>query len=328
VDIIIKEIITKEKDKPKEIFQSIYLWLALIIIILLIILSTIFIIIYSQRKKRRLEAQPTGPVGVGGDVLHPVDSYLPTTPQSAQLGGSTVVQSTQLATAPAQELLGPVPTATGVATAAQTDQAQSTQLPPVGVFAASTVQPGTISTPAIPPESVVDQEQKYGIDKLMTPEEKIALLEERLVFGEIDEDVYLALKAKYEMEAQPYQPAPQLPPAPVSVATVQPEPSVVQPQQPTPVEAVPIPEPTHETVPPSVSAPTTLPVETVEPTLPPDLPADAYQQPQLQAQQPPPTQIQQPHVEPQPQAQPQPQQPSQQIQQQDTTQKPKNQDID
>ena len=57
------------------------------------------------------------------------------------------------------------------------------------------------------------QEQQIGIETGLTPQQKLALLEERLLHGEIDQDIYENLKAKFEMEAKPYEPVPQLPPA-------------------------------------------------------------------------------------------------------------------
>ena len=50
----------------------------------------------------------------------------------------------------------------------------------------------------------IGEEQKFGIDSQLSPLQKIALLEERLVRGEIDQEIYLNLKAKFEMEAKPY----------------------------------------------------------------------------------------------------------------------------
>jgi hypothetical protein len=149
-----------------------------------------------------------------------------------------------------------------------------------------------------------EQEQQTGIDSRLSPQQKLELLEERLLHGEIDQDVYLNLKAKYEMEAKPYQPLPQLPPA---APPEQPVAEVIEQPSSIPVT----PTPTVVTPPTTVESVTELPQST-EPPLPTDLPSDVYQQPppeQIPQSQPPhPLQVPQPQAQTQPAQQPQVQQ--------------------
>ncbi|WP_455392079.1 LamG-like jellyroll fold domain-containing protein [[Eubacterium] cellulosolvens] len=269
-----------EEDKPTELHTN-YLWLLLLIVIIIIIaIICVLLFVARQKKKRAMEAQAEP----GGQVLQPDAAYLPTTGaagqldivKSPQISQPQVIRGEPLAAAPTQELLG----AEAATTAPGAIAAQTTaQLPPV--------VPG-------PPT----------LEPRISTQEKLSLLEERLLRGEIDQDVYLELKTKYELEAQPYQPPPQLPPAvtqPTTPSIETPSPitttpiaTITQPlpqAQPTPTPT-PAPAPTAgapveaeappETIVPSAEVPT--PVEappdlTAPEPIPPDLPSDAYQIP-------------------------------------------------
>ncbi len=275
VHIWVKELPEKEA-RPIEFQTNIYLWLGLLILFLVILLISILLFI-SKRKKKRVEA-----IGIlPPQVLQPDAAYLPGTPSiapGAQLAQPQIISAEPIPPAPTQELLGPRPT---VATTAE----PQAQLPP--------------PQPTIAPE-ITEVEEQAGIDSKLSPREKIALLEERFVKGEVDQDVYLYLKAKFEMEAKPFEPAPQLPPPSTPIpTTVSPPPEpTIQPQTVTPSEITP-----PDQVEPVSEMPldTELPSETTEqagPQLPP-LPAGAYQQ----TQPPQPQQVPQQYQPPQTQSQ-------------------------
>jgi hypothetical protein len=62
----------------------------------------------------------------------------------------------------------------------------------------------------------------------LSPQQKLAMLEERLLRGKIDQELFESLKVKYEMETKPYEPSPQLPPVqgpttPTPAPTIAPE---------------------------------------------------------------------------------------------------------
>lgn len=67
----------------------------------------------------------------------------------------------------------------------------------------------------------------------------MALLEERLIRDEIDQDIYLNLRAKYDLEAKPFEPPPQLTPVqtslPIPEHPPQPQPTVQAQQQSKPI---------------------------------------------------------------------------------------------
>lgn len=88
------------------------------------------------------------------------------------------------------------------------------QLPPVSPSYAQTPSP---TIPKI-------EEQKVGIDTELTTQHKLKLLEERLLRGEIDQELFESPKAKFELEAKPYETAKKLPP-PTGAPTI-----VTQPQ--------------------------------------------------------------------------------------------------
>ena len=103
-----------------------------------------------------------------------------------------VFQDESLASPRTRELLSPA------AISPMTSQ-PITQLPPV-------------HTSIQGPLYISAEERRFGIDSKLSPQQKIALLEERLVRGEIDQEIYLNLKAKFEIDAKPYTPPQQLPP--------------------------------------------------------------------------------------------------------------------
>ncbi len=285
VHISVKDV-PKDKPKTTEIY-TLYLWLGLLLILLIIIVC-LLLFIFTRKKKKRMEE-----MGIPAQqVLQPDAAYLPQVPSiapEAQLPQPQVISAEPMPAAPAQAPLGTTPTIA--------------QLPAAAA-----------PTPTVEEQSdVIIYEQKSGIDSRLTPLQKLDLLEQRLLQGGIDQDIYLNLKAKYEMEAQPYTPPPQLPPpsftpSPEPATMPASEPTQVPTQTPTvpSVEAPPVTiEPTPE-LPQEIETPQIAP----EPSLPSDLPADAFQQPAVQPQQPE-IQLQQPPSAP-PQQQP-PKPPQQQV---------------
>jgi predicted GH43/DUF377 family glycosyl hydrolase len=252
VHIYIEEI-PEDKPKPTKTSTSWY-WFAVLIVIIVIILAIVLFFIINRKKKKRELPEARAP---GEDVIQPIASYqpptkleaAPTVGVGAQMVQPQAISGEPLAVGATFEHLA----AAGTQTAAMTSETQpQPQLP--------AAQPTLVST--------TTAEQQAGIDTRLSPQEKLALLEERLVKGEIDQDVYLNLKAKFELEEKPFEPAPQLPPptTPISIT------------QPTPIETV-TPQPTITPTPetPPDLAPSPEPTVS-EPSLPSDLPPDAYQQ--------------------------------------------------
>ncbi|WP_455391552.1 LamG-like jellyroll fold domain-containing protein [[Eubacterium] cellulosolvens] len=260
---------------------SSYLFLLLLIILIIIIIIICVLLFVYSRKRKREKEAQAAPAG---QVLQPDAAYLPSTGAPGQLA---IVKSPQLS--PPQVIRG-VPLA-----AAPTSQPPA-QLPPF--------QPGP---------SVTATEE--------TPQEKLKLLEQRLLHGEIDQELYESLKVKYELEAKPYQPPPQLPPA-TSPTVTTPTPAVTQPI-PTPTITQPQPQPQQQptqTPQPQQPQPTRAPIPVKQPTTPPTPQPQAQDQlqpsPQPQQQISPtqqlptqPLQPQAPSQQPQTQTQPQLQQP-------------------
>jgi hypothetical protein len=224
---------------------------------------------------------------------------------TAQLTSVQGIPSTQLPTTaqPPQALLGPA--------GATTIDATSTSIPPV-------------TTTPVPAQQEQEQQrqpagQATAAGPQPTPEaeldfnQKMKMLDERLIRGEIDQDIYLNLKARLEIDEKPFAPAPQLPPAtapasnipittittptpttlttPTTAPETVPEPSL-QPDMTQPPESI---EPLHESQPSPEMGPEQLPV---------DLPGDAYVhvQEQFPSQ---PSHTQLPQIRP-PQTQPEP----------------------
>jgi hypothetical protein len=186
IEIQVKEPPEKPHEptsEPRELFtsNSIWLWFLIIVIVILVVIIALFF--FTKQKKKR-ESKPVSLVP--GHVLQPTDAYrpggMPITPTSAQIGTAPIVaQSQQFQTRPVVEQL------------------------PSGYY-----------SPSISPQAIQETrayEQRTGVDSELTPQQKLALLDERLLRGEIDQDLYENLKAKYEFEAKPTQPPPQLPPA-------------------------------------------------------------------------------------------------------------------
>jgi predicted GH43/DUF377 family glycosyl hydrolase len=291
------------------------LWIWLVLIIILIIIVCIIAFLISRKKKRKMAAPETTE-----QVLLPDAAYrppgLPAAPayvQGAQLTQPQVIQRTPIAAQPTTELLGPT-TATA---------------------AAATAQP----TPQLPP--VYSTTMADDTEEPLTYQEKLDLLVERLIRGEIDQELFENLKARFEIESQQTMPTPQLPPASTPVVTeptptIAPQPQVtpeiVQPTivvEPTP-QPITLPQPTLIEEPPSMDAPPPDIVPEPVKTAPEEqTPGVAQQQPQIQPQ----PQVIQPTIkppEPQIQKPPEPidQTPKPSTEEQDTNQKSKNQDED
>lgn len=223
-----------------------------------------------RKKKSKKETEALGITG--GEVLQPIAAYTP---------------------------LPGLPSATNVAQSTQLTQPQVFQARPM-VSAGTTAQPAAQLPPAIiTTQAPVQMDptaemQKHGIDSGLTPQQKIKLLEERLLHGEIDQDIYLNLKAKFEMEAKPYTMAPQLPPATTTITTTPTQaPTPTPPVSPPPSVTVAQPQP--QQAPPSMQP--TITASVSEPQAHTQMPT--YRQPQPA----PPQQQTQPQQVPQPQLQ-------------------------
>jgi predicted GH43/DUF377 family glycosyl hydrolase/uncharacterized membrane protein len=282
VNITIKERPEQHVDSKSE--QAWWGWLVWLIIIIIIIICILLLFYLRHRKKRREDAYPAVPEG--GEVVIPDGMYLPA-------GGV-------LSAIPAADQLG-APMATPVISQASTTTQASAQIQPTPTSAPSAQLPPAQPQVQVPLATPTAQESE------LSPQEKLKLLEERLIRGEISEETYLNLKDRIEFEAKQTGPAPQLPPAQaVTAAAAQPElapvPIQAQIQAPTttPIAApvTPTPEtpvtpetpissetpetetPEESVKPPDVNVPTEAEPIPVEPELPTDLPTDAYQQQQ------------------------------------------------
>jgi hypothetical protein len=203
------------KDEPidKKSKQN-YLWLILLIIIIFIIVISLFGFYYNKKTKKEIALEGLGIYGA-----------------QPQVQGATIVST--LPTIQNQQL-GIIPTI---------GLPQSTSQPtPAPTL---TTQP----TPQLPPAQVPTQEATgSNAQPILTRLQKLELLEERLLLGEIDEEVYLNLKSKYEIEVRSTQPVPTtipiLPPA-TTITSTSPTPTLTTTtdQQPQPqVQAAPQPQ--------------------------------------------------------------------------------------
>ncbi|WP_455391919.1 LamG-like jellyroll fold domain-containing protein [[Eubacterium] cellulosolvens] len=231
-DSINIEIKALKKDEPTETTFNISSWLWLIILIIIIVIVLVAsIVVISQKKKRRLAA-----MGIPeGTLLQPDAAYLP------PVGGSTPAETTTPRISRPHIIQGePIP---APKTQPQLEPAETT---------VSTAPPQA----SLPPV----QQTQPTVQTGSSPEEKLRLLEERLLHGEIDQELYESLKAKYEFEVQPYQPPPQLPPAsaPPSTSPTSSTPSQTTTAPPVPTaEPTPVPTPTQTT--PTVAQPPAQP---------------------------------------------------------------------
>jgi len=215
-----------------------YLWLWVLIVVIIIIVVCLLFLFLTKRKKRKLEDH--GITDTEGQVLQPISAYRPSL--------EPIPKRDTLRVLPVLEQFAPTPSTAEITAPAQK---HTEQLPPVYATAKEPAQQyATVSEPPT-----------FGESKL-TPQQKLVFLEKRLLNGEISEETYLNLKAKYEANAKSYELAPQLPPA---TDTVTGEP------QPIPEKEIP-----PETVTPTVEAP---PMET-EPESTAELQPKAYVQPQ------------------------------------------------
>ncbi len=271
VNIVIEK--TVSESKPDGSLFSNYLFLGLIaIVIIIMIIIAILMFVVSQKKKKARAAQALGLPGE--QVLQPVEAYQPYQPTTSgpmiapgpQISPTDLIQSESLVSVPSQELLGPI------STAAPTTQ-PTPQLPP--------------ATPAVTVPIPVPTPVQDGTDSELTVQQKIKLLEERLIRDEISEETYLNLKDKLEFEAKPYQPPPQLPPATspplTETAPILTTPAPFTPQQPEQLEQPPqIPiQPQQET--------TIDNAQPQQPLGPPQTPLEPQVQAQPQVQPPQPT---------------------------------------
>jgi hypothetical protein len=329
-DYIHISVVELPEVKPKSLMTSVESWFWLLLIIIIIIIICIITFFIARKKKRReavIQQQ------LPQQVLLPDAAYRS---QSA----------TTLLTAPGTI----APTTTQLAQPQTTQQAQiaaptfqttspEVQLPPVHLQPIGQESPGP-EIEGVPTAGVATQEPTLSL------QQRLVLLDERLLRGEIDQELYESLKAKYEMDSVQYAPVPQLPPANIpqtTATTPTPIPTITPPAPPSPVPAQPQPpmQPTTE-MPPEMDVPPpdiiSEPVLEPEPSQimsPPDLPPGSYQQTSQQPTTTTPTQqptitpttpapqsqgqtqpIQQPTPQPQiqPSPQSQPQQPTPKIQ--------------
>jgi hypothetical protein len=223
-DHVFIEIEEVEIDETRTDFFF-YLVLLIIIIIIIAILISLF---FMMRKKKKAKEKYVPP-GYGEPILQPDASFQPeviggavATSGSrgvplghvAQISQPQVIQRESVPSAPTQELLAPMPTAT-----TPTPEQPTAQLPPARLPTPEptpipeptpTPQPVPTTTPTLPSESPGPkvEDSPPGQDSELPVKEKIALLEERLIRGEIDQEVYKDLRAKFENEAKSDESAP------------------------------------------------------------------------------------------------------------------------
>ena len=187
IKIIVKEV---PKKKESDTLQS----LSLAIIGIIIIILIIFLFVNYQKKQR------LATMGMpNGQVIQPDASYTPpgmlrTAPVPIRRTSPSVpyVQpQAQLSSVRPQLQSQPV-----LAPTTYTIK-QPAQLPP--------------AQPPTPVPSVALTPTPQSIKTELTTQQKLKLLEERLLRGEIDQELYENLKTKYEFEAKPAQPPPRLP---------------------------------------------------------------------------------------------------------------------
>jgi hypothetical protein len=199
IHIIVKEKLDTKKDSDTFFTQN-QLWLGIIILIIItVILIALLVLSIIKRKKEKMAPSARPEM----QVLEPTESYqLPTI-------------------APAHTELGTVQTTTP-------------QIMPRTIEQKTPMISTSSPTPELPPADLTNRTDETSdlniqpgvIGPSLDFQKKMRLLEKQLLLGKIDQQKYLNLKAKYELEAKPYQPAPQLPPAPV-----QPQPQVTQESQ-------------------------------------------------------------------------------------------------
>ncbi|UCH89282.1 MAG: DUF2341 domain-containing protein [Thermoplasmata archaeon] len=203
-----------------------YFWIAIALLIVIIVLVIVMAMLI-RSKKRRVEKEEA----VTPEVVSPAPPM--PSPYTGVPMESALVQPV-LATAPAP--------------AAPTQP--PAQLPPPA------------PAPPAPAQTYPDTAgvQQAGIDSSLSPKEKLKLLEERLLRGEIDQELYEHLKLKYDLEASQVEPQPPalLPPAqgtpqeqyipqapaqPAAPPVEQPPQVPTYPAQPAPPEPQPQPQP-------------------------------------------------------------------------------------
>ena len=140
--------------------------------------------------------QPDATSAQGGQVLTPVEAYQDAGGIQGALQSPQVMDSQPLGLTQTSEQLAASTTNVSVSTV----QSQQ-QLPPARTLDS---QDGTAAA---------------SIGLRLNLQQKIELLEERMLRGEMSQDTYLNLKEKYEMDLKKFQPLPQLPPAPDSAST-------------------------------------------------------------------------------------------------------------
>jgi hypothetical protein len=177
------------KEAPKgssdqaENMTNFLMWSGLLLIILIVILSlSLLKVNFRKKEEKAIQAPPES------EVLQPVEIYrlkadttgvLGTLQSVPQLSQPTAIASTPGIAAKTPELLSP----------ASTSQPAIAQLPPAIITQETQAQP----------ESDIDQQQLEDEEDLPT-QLKLDLLEDRFLYGEVDQDIYLNLKAKFEME--------------------------------------------------------------------------------------------------------------------------------
>jgi hypothetical protein len=208
VNITIKTIPKLDIDEPSTKTKfNFFMVLGLIILIVIIVVVILSVFILSQIKKKKKRAE----LGISeGHVLQPDASYLPSSAPS-DLGVSKspqLVQPQMIGTKPLiSATIQSVESLPSSPPAIQSQPQVQAQLP-----SAHTPLTAPSTTP-IPVSTDLRSQEQYKSELKLSSKEKIELLEERLLRGEIDQDLFENLKAKYELEYQQYKEPPQLPPA-------------------------------------------------------------------------------------------------------------------
>jgi hypothetical protein len=178
INILVEKV---EDDTDIPFYSDAFSIALLVIIIIIIIILVVFFFIIAKKRKKKAEVMEAHPEVIS----RPAVMGAPAATAQRPIGEAVTVQ----AVSPS------IPTPV-----IQSQPTPSAQLP-------TAAAPPTVRTYSM------HEEQKAGIDTKLSAAEKLELLDERLLKGEIDQNLYNILKAKFERQAGLVSLAAQLPPA-------------------------------------------------------------------------------------------------------------------
>jgi len=189
-------------EKPKvtsaktQSMTNILMWSGLILIIIMILLILLLFIV-NLRKKEKMAGISQPEV----EVLQPSEAYRLRTEMSSIMGTARAAPQLSQTSAAQATSVSPAPTLVQLSSTSVSQQPIA-QLPPASTAApTATTIASTGETTQVQTETNIDQRQT-GNDFDLSPELKLQLLEKRFLQGEIDQDIYLNLKAKFELAAK------------------------------------------------------------------------------------------------------------------------------